>query len=318
MRGCWGWAWALIHPAARVSELRFLVGPGDSANPASVGVGAVPGRSAWVVCQPSPASLLRRPPHANKKETFSEMPKGRGRVHTGHTVRRASAAQCDRRADRRPAARGAGYAFAASVSSFTPTHACPDGNASVSFVRSETALEITASMSLTVCFLIRHGQLPARQNTAQRRGDAARTRRETRSRPRLSSRGPQVTDRMRHRPRPSRGGPSVRPRNPPGPRGHARLRPYLTRVAGFSTQTRLHPRSGPIRDPRPSTPRHRMWLPETRFPFERASGGETCAVWPSADAPSLGGPARAVGGHLAARRGRGARGTGVRREVRSP
>lgn len=123
------------------------------------------------------ASLLRRPPHANKKETFSEMPKGRGRVHTGHTVRRASAAQCDRRADRRPAARGAGYAFAASVSSFTPTHACPYGNASVSFVRSETALEITASMSLTMCFLIRHGQLPARRNTGQRRGDAARTRR---------------------------------------------------------------------------------------------------------------------------------------------
>lgn len=177
MRGCWGRAWALIHPAARVSELRFLVGPGDSANPASVGVGAVPGHSAWVVCQASPASLLRRPPHANKKETFSEMPKGRGRVHTGHTVRRASAAQCDRRADRRPAARGAGYAFAASVSSFTPTHACPYGNASVSFARSETALEITASMSLTMCFLIRHGQLPARRNTGQRRGDAARTRR---------------------------------------------------------------------------------------------------------------------------------------------
>lgn len=177
MRGCWGRAWALIHPAARVSELRFLVGPGASTNPASVGVGAVPGRSAWLVCQASPASLLRRPPHANKKETFSEMPKGRGRVHTGHTVRRASAAQCDRRADRRPAARGAGYAFAASVSSFTPTHACPYGNASVSFVRSETALEITASMSLTLCFLIRHGQLPARRNTGQRRGDAARTRR---------------------------------------------------------------------------------------------------------------------------------------------
>lgn len=238
MRGCWGRAWALIHPAARVSELRFLVGPGDSANPASVGVGAVPGRSAWVVCQASPASLLRRPPHANKKETFSEMPKGRGRVHTGHTVRRASAAQCDRRADRRPAARGAGYAFAASVSSFTPTHACPYGNASVSFVRSETALEITASMSLTMCFLIRHGQLPARRNTGQRRGDAARTRRAApgdAQQTRLSSRGRQVTDQMRHRPRPSRGRPSVRLCKPPGPRGHARLRPYLTRVAGFST-----------------------------------------------------------------------------------
>lgn len=177
MRGCWGRAWALIHPAARVSELRFLVGPGDGANPASVGVGAMPGRGAWLVCQASPASLLRRPPHANKKKTFSEMPKGRGRVHTGHTVRRASAAQCDRRADRRPAARGAGYAFSASVSSFTPTHACPYGNASVSFVRSATALEITASMSLTMCFLTRHGQLPARRNTGQRRGDAARTRR---------------------------------------------------------------------------------------------------------------------------------------------
>lgn len=33
MRGCWGRAWALIHPAARVSELRFLVGRGTARTP---------------------------------------------------------------------------------------------------------------------------------------------------------------------------------------------------------------------------------------------------------------------------------------------
>lgn len=57
---------------------------------------------------------------------------------------------------------GTNYTFIASVSFFMLTHACSHFNAHWSFVLSETALKITALMSLIMCFLIRHKQLPGR------------------------------------------------------------------------------------------------------------------------------------------------------------
>lgn len=82
--------------------------PGTACAPPLWAFRAVPSRGAWGVQRPSPASLLQRPPQADgkKKKNVPEMQKGRGRVQTGPTAGRVSAARCDQRPDRHPARLG--------------------------------------------------------------------------------------------------------------------------------------------------------------------------------------------------------------------